>query len=504
MAASHGLRQVEILHLSDLHFGERHRFDPARAVTGGALASRGTRSLFDKLNEDLSAEFPTGLAPFETGGLGTANCPVLVCLSGDFTQTGTFSEFAEAEKFIRDVAASQHVQAEGLKRIFIVPGNHDVLYEKSDIGERWQQYVEFYNRLYGTRIPITEPWQLDVVHDRVDDLGAIVVCVNSAIYVTKGSKDQHRGQVDEAQLDNLHKQLKAIKESRRRSAIRIAMVHHHPILVPPLAEADRNYDAIERSGQLLNLLHDFGFHVLLHGHKHLPLSLLDDQRNAFEVTRDRPLVVVAGGSVGSTGLPDQPGRCNCYNLIKVKWNPEAGQSRVHITTRGLVTHADNGQSLPRPQWGWKTIREDDRAFAQSGFAVRPTCHPQPVTVFNKEAHGESNGIRHKMYDDTRCNLPVVEVRPSLNPKHAYEACFWIETHDTGHHKHETPARVVWSAGEKFPVITIEAEKDCRFCGTFDYWGPMLIQAELHFKDGEKSHAHVYAHVPGRNPHNQVK
>jgi hypothetical protein len=46
------------------------------------------------------------------------------------------------------------------------------------------------------------------------------------------------------------------------------------------------------------------------------------------------------------------------------------------------------------------------------------------------------------------------------------------------------------------VVTVEAARDSQMCGTFHYWGPMLIQARLEFSDGSAQEAHVYARMPG--------
>ena len=56
--------------------------------------------------------------------------------------------------------------------------------------------------------------------------------------------------------------------------------------------------------------------------------------------------------------------------------------------------------------------------------------------------------------------------------------------------------MIWSAGSKFETVTIQREDDPRFCATFDYWGPMLVQAELIFEKGASAFAYVYAQIPG--------
>jgi hypothetical protein len=84
------------------------------------------------------------------------------------------------------------------------------------------------------------------------------------------------------------------------------------------------------------------------------------------------------------------------------------------------------------------------------------------------------------------------VRPSLRPDQGYEAIVWICEHKDA----QRPKSVTWSAGPKFSTITrVNRDVDVRFCATFDYWGPMLIQAAITFNDDTVQHAFIYARIP---------
>ena len=135
--------------------------------------------------------------------------------TGDFAEVGDYAEFAQAQEFLKH--SLQRFPGVSTKAsVFIVAGNHDVPYELKQIGARWQQYVNFYNEFYGTAVPNAKPLEMDQVHDRIDDLGVIVACINSSTYVCKGSPDEQRGQVDEEQLIRLRQQLKKISRQTTR------------------------------------------------------------------------------------------------------------------------------------------------------------------------------------------------------------------------------------------------------------------------------------------------
>ena len=125
----------------------------------------------------------------------------------------------------------------------------------------------------------------DLVHDRIDDLGVVVACINSSIYVCKDSEDEQRGQVDDRQLETSLPGNQPKRKSKAHGDPGLGDstrdVHHHPVLIPSLAEPGRGYDAVMRSAQLITILKEYGFHLLLHGHKHHPHVFTEDVRNAF-------------------------------------------------------------------------------------------------------------------------------------------------------------------------------------------------------------------------------
>lgn len=482
-------RQIEIIHLSDIHFGVDHRFVPPKTPDGDRAAGEGIPKLIEKLQEDLGGE--------------DSACPVIVCITGDITTTASYNEFEEAEEFLKSLAQTTiYGCQQSMKSLFVVPGNHDVNYEGKSVGERWQHWVEFNNRLYETAVKREDPWALAKVHDLIDDFGIVVLCLNSCIYIEKDKPSEKRGELDDRQLLKIKKELQQIDPSRLESAIRVALIHHHPVLIPALVEKDRGYDAVLRADKLLTILHKFGFHLLLHGHKHYPLTFLEDIDAGFLSTDEQPIMVVAGGSVGSTGLPDHPRKSNCYNRITVKWHPAAGQTRIRVVTRGLSLYDEGIEKLPG-EWEWQMIKQDDKSFYK--WKPFPSPHFEAFQVGRspiEEAESpdeptDSDKNRKAKYKESRGNMAVVEVMPSLKPNMAYEARCWIVRHPGFDSPENVPEEVTWSAGPKFPSYTIPKETDENFCGIFNYWGPMLIEGLLKFAEGEPVTLYIYARMPAK-------
>jgi 3',5'-cyclic AMP phosphodiesterase CpdA len=465
----HDTPQLTIVHLSDIHFGRHHRFDPPATPAGDPAPVAGYPTLVETLRK-------------ESEELRLNTNKVIVCITGDLSQNGSYDELKSVDRLLRDLqAAPLFGQQLTLEDIFIVPGNHDLVYSEREIEPRWERWLAAYNRWY--RTSHTSPYAAVKVHDRVETHGAVVVTINSAILVQKDTPAQDRGCVEIAQLQAIKKALDEIPAHSLHRAIKIALLHHHPVLIPPLAESRRGYDAVLFSGELLTMLRRYGFHLVLHGHKHDPHVFTDDtRRNTGGVPRGS-LLIVAGGSAGSRELPaDRP---NTYNRITVKWHPAAGQWRACVKTQQLVTRS-NGEDLLPPDWHWTDLDTDDRSFY-------PGRRLPPVKMKAIDTFDGQDGPRRAEYNRSRGNMIGIEVLPSLDPDQAYEVRLWIIGRKRD--EEDEPLSVTWSAGPSFGMVTVHRDEDANFCASFSYWESMLVQARLEFEKGEPVNLFAFARIP---------
>jgi len=472
-------RQIVIIHLSDIHFGPHHRFSSPPATGEGKLPSAGQISLLESLRREFAERPDPG-------------CPVIICLTGDFAETASDEEFREAEAFIKQLANEQvYGSARGLKNIFVVAGNHDVAFVPKSPEDRWTPWAKFASQTFARPFEPRKPSSRVLFYDRVDDLGAIILCLNSSEYIQKDTPEEQRGSIDEDQLTRTKNFLESLDPKRVERAIRIALIHHHPVLIPGLAEPGRGYDAVERSGLLLNLLRNFGFHLVLHGHKHNPYHFSENSYTAFHEEQRPPILIVAGGSVSSKKLPENG--FNTYNQITVKWNPGARQGRIMLWTKQLII-SDKGAPLLSSDWRWITRLIDDRPYL--GGPPAPQAFGFEVRKFDHNNDGHDEIERSNNYQDLRFNLPVCDVMPSLVPDQHNEVRLWIEHHKPPHNPpEERPIEVTWSAGTNHAVVTVSKEKDSLFCATLHYYKPMLVQAKMRFRDGHVAYGYVYARMP---------
>jgi hypothetical protein len=408
----------------------------------------------------------------------------IVCITGDLTETAADEQFGEAAECCKALEAS-------LGPVSVIPGNHDVDWAQADRKPRilrWQNFLNGFREKW-------DPWKDEsrdvlVRKDLIDQYGVIIVEINSSAYVQQGNANAQRGAITPNALAALKTQLKALEsDARVASCIKIALVHHHPILIPELAEPGRGYEAMVNSALLLGILGRNGFHLLLHGHKHVPFTFTEDSRSAQQMkVDDYPLFVVCGGSAASQELlPSSP--INTYNIIDVKWLPGAKQYRCRVQTRVLVQRED-GEDLNPQEWYWKRLSTDDRSFRADHLygSDLPAWRGYDKKI-------ENDNERQQKYVDNRCVFPTVTVRPSITPGQAHEALVELRYHPR---KPGVPdvsvTSVKWSAGPSFGgVYDLKEDSAPRFRAAFAYYGSMLIQASVTFSDNVTLEYFVYAH-----------
>jgi predicted MPP superfamily phosphohydrolase len=485
--------QLRILHISDLHFHSPTNGQSNHICHPGPTgATAGIPTLVDLIRRDLSSEYWN---QFEWACLPEKAPPLLIAATGDLTHTASPADFHQAHSLLTGLTQSPILGTQvKINDIFVIPGNHDVVFTKSDPAERFAPYCIFYNKLFqGIRNPVQphEASGLSQVH-LFPEHRFLIAEINSCYYVEKETIDESRGHVDVATLKSLQKALDQVP-SEAKGWIKIALVHHHPVLLPSFIESEHGVDAIMNAWWLLELLRERGFQLILHGHKHFPQIFSYDPDPAW-TTAIAPAsqLIVAGGSAGSMSLPPGKQRSNTYNLLTVKWIPNALQARIQVITRGLVREGDAG-ALPPYQWKWQTLRVYDKVL----FPGANVGHLPMVGRFRREPFpkpkDELEKARDEQYEALRFNMPVVDVVPSLTPGQGFEARVWLERH---RYHEESPTEVIWSAGKRFDRKICDQSAAPEFCVYFQYYGPALIQAQLKFEDGKSATSYVYARLPG--------
>jgi predicted MPP superfamily phosphohydrolase len=492
MSETNYTNEIQILHLSDIHFGKHHICNPPLTAS-----AKGVPSLADLIIKDLQQDI-AGVPQDITDYSDHPFSPLIIAASGDFTQTADDSEFDNALKFMnRFVDQNILGRKVGKDNIYMIPGNHDVVYTETTPDRRFQPYVNFYNKFYQeSRSPAMAHQAELLTSIHVRDLNGnklLLIEINCSMYVQADTIDKSRGQVDFEVIERLSKELAELaKNPDFNDYIKIVMMHHHVVLLPAFIEDGRGVDAIQNAGFLLELLSRYNFHLILHGHKHYPQIFNYEPLPLWSQSQTKiPQLVISGGSCGSDELPTMVSTArNTYGIITVKWHPEAQQARVKVITRGLIRKSHR-LLLPH-EWSWETVNISDKILTP----LRTI--PDPGKFETESIDDDTDRI--SKYIGQRGMMPIAEVMPSLIPGQAYEVRAWIVEHKPSSveavvNTDELLEKVEWSAGKLFKKIVCYKKDNPNFSMAYHYWGPMLMEAKMTFKDGVISKAYVYARLP---------
>jgi 3',5'-cyclic AMP phosphodiesterase CpdA len=248
--------ELTVLHVSDPQLGHGDRLD----TDGMLIPGRdGRDDLFRRLRADLAA----------LAGEHDLR-PDLIVVTGDLTEWGRPSEFAQAVEFLAGLADAAELPH---RNVAVVPGSHDVNREACEsyflaqlAGERnpvppywpkWEYYAEAFNGFYegvdGVSFAPDEPWTLF----ELPELNVVVAGLNSTV-ADSHRKDDHYGWLGEQQLRWFADRLAGYRE---RGWLRLAAVHHNA--VPggaPAEEVLRDADVLDSHLGETGLVN-----VLLHG-----------------------------------------------------------------------------------------------------------------------------------------------------------------------------------------------------------------------------------------------
>lgn len=196
-------------------------------------------------------------------------------LPGDLTNLATPDEVQIASEFILQAADALGVAH---NNIVFAPGNHDVDWSAfkphDSTGISWEQrYFSISHDKYHFR-KIVDQGCGDVflpphfIAWEFDDL--LAVGYNSASHDAPIHKDKaHHGLADPYHIDAIRKYLNSIGPPDGRR-VRLFLVHHHMLDFSAPIPKTPDFSLMTNAKNLLSLLHECGFDLVIHGHKHHP------------------------------------------------------------------------------------------------------------------------------------------------------------------------------------------------------------------------------------------
>jgi 3',5'-cyclic AMP phosphodiesterase CpdA len=279
-----------------------------------------------------------------------ALAPDYIVLSGDIVNKARSRQFRKAADYLKGVFQRAEFP---IGRLVVVPGNHDVgMYGPAspENPKRLRRYRQFLMWLYGEDDPDAkrERFGLSDNERRVFFLG-----LDSTL---KGGFPAAEGQVD---LDWMKEELrrKTAEVDQFRSYVKIAVLHHHCMEISGTAPKKNRFMQLLNAGDVLKLLHEHEFQVVLHGHRHVP--------HCHPVYRSNSgvLTVIGAGTTLCIYPEEQEGWGNNFNWITV--SPEPGVLCVEVYgADGTGTFVASGSSQPFPLF----------QVPHTGYSVETTRH----------------------------------------------------------------------------------------------------------------------------------
>lgn len=216
----------EIVHLSDLHFGNPD------AHLRRSEVSKALDSLLYKVNAPTS----------------------FLIISGDIIFRGERKGYSEAVEVI-NAAIERHKL--NRSNILVCPGNHDIVKEESG-RPYFTSFDEWSSSVRGDKKCTFAGASARLIENDTGDF----LLINSAFHI-----NHEFGLIDLLTVEKILKSL-PIQDVAAPQRLRVAVAHHH--IIPVLRD---DISTTRNAYSLIQLLEKYGFSVLLHGHQHAMLSL---------------------------------------------------------------------------------------------------------------------------------------------------------------------------------------------------------------------------------------
>ena len=248
---------INIAVISDLHIGN--------AARCRKLSPEPTDN---QTNEDFLAKFLSFLDDKQIES-------DYLLVGGDVTNRANPREFRLSDTVIKEIAQKLKVKK---RNIFYVPGNHDhnwdlaVACENLDLDEKSitkaRHLPLFENGLIFSEIQDNARIGKYDEHPyavRWEDDNICVVGLNSSVKDSPHDKPHH-GSIENSQIEKMKEVLSNIPNEK----VKIFLVHHHPIQYQDKTHEIPDLSVMTNSEGLIDLIQEFKFDFVIHGHKHIP------------------------------------------------------------------------------------------------------------------------------------------------------------------------------------------------------------------------------------------
>ncbi|MBV8857941.1 MAG: metallophosphoesterase [Acidobacteria bacterium] len=352
--------------------------------------------------------------------------PDVIVVTGDITNFGDVKSFGLATKHLASLK-----EAADAKHIFCIPGNHDALSERAaDVKKNaWGKAVMWLLSKFDrtTEITAKDPNRFSAEVLRQMEKGEVPALLSNytswaegqkfaaadpatplyvsaawgdaAFFLFNSTNDPglmaNEGRIGPAQFNSLNVCLQNAETMERCAhAVRLALLHHHPISAPQSQDAayNRGYDWMKDGPLFLQYMNQNGFHLILHGHQHEPFQCTVN----YAATPGAGLHIVAAGSA-TQGVNHSH---NSFNLIDLLTPFEARVRRYDYSTTGFALNKEVDFMLPlRPIEEVRVTPPDEKETVED-WAMRELVKGGSAAAYDLDS-------QHS-YSELECNVAVTD------------------------------------------------------------------------------------------------
>lgn len=245
---------MKILILSDLHIGE-----PSRAKELCPYPSA-------KLKED---NLVNSFINYSKNYIKQNGEIDYLIIPGDITNYSNLIEYECGNNFLEKVLSELDIDEE---KVIFVPGNHDIdwsVLKGIPDEEKKLRSSHKYNTLKDNRHKFSKLTGKELVEEpyiKKWEYADVVFCGFNSSWHDDAMKDNHYGLISEGQLKEMRKCFETIDNSKPKFFI----VHHHLMQLKNPHPKWIDLSIMQNAQELLDLLAEFSFDFIIHGHRHVP------------------------------------------------------------------------------------------------------------------------------------------------------------------------------------------------------------------------------------------
>jgi predicted phosphodiesterase len=349
--------------------------------------------------------------------------PNLIIVTGDITNYGDAGSFTSALEILRDL-----LQVSKAERVICIPGNHDSLSErvaalrKKGVVNRlllWGlakvnptaariRETSFDRKVkaqldIGDALPLLRNFATAIANLDKGEVNPSKPCfvktpwADLALFLFNSTNDPgymaNEGRIGQFQYNLLNEFLDdPAQQTKTSRAVRIALLHHHPINNPNIdADAiERGYNSMSDGSLFMTYLGKRKFHFILHGHQHVPYC--------WKSHPELGAHIISAGSATAGSDPTK----GSFNVIDLITPFEAVYRRFDYSRTGYAENIAEKTPLLVKSLDGIRITPADHPLGAEDLAIR--------TLF---------GMREEAYDEDH-EYELLEYNVKVSPDQLYQ------------------------------------------------------------------------------------